>query len=131
MPTAAEEQVLQCERARREAMMAGDVEALDALLADDAIWVHGSSNIDTKASFLEGLKAGRMQCFRFDQQYTSVRMYGSLALLSGVVDMEVALDGIRRSAKNFYTCAWFGDHGRFRMVLWQSTKMPADPSPQR
>jgi ketosteroid isomerase-like protein len=117
-------EVLTFDSARREAMLAGDVDALDRLLADDAVWIHASSSIDTKASFIEGIKSGRLQCFRFDQEYLSVRLYGPVALLSGVVDLEVAApEGKRRSSRSRYTCAWVGDQGRFRMVFWQSTRM--------
>jgi ketosteroid isomerase-like protein len=116
-------EVLKFDSARREAMLAGDVDALDRLLADDAVWIHASSNIDTKASFIEGIRTGRLQCFRIDQEHLSVRLYGPVALLSGIVDMEVASEGKRRSSKNRYTCGWVGDQGRFRMVFWQSTRM--------
>jgi ketosteroid isomerase-like protein len=115
--------VLKFDSARREAMLAGDVDALDRLLADDAVWIHASSSVDTKASFIEGIRTGRLQCFRFDQEHLSVRLYGPVALLSGIVDMEVASEGKRRSSRSRYTCGWVGDQGRFRMVFWQSTRM--------
>jgi ketosteroid isomerase-like protein len=117
-------EVLKFDSARREAMLAGDVDALDRLLADDAVWIHGSSSVDTKSTFMEGFRTGRLQCFRFDQEHLFVRVYGPVALLSGIVDMEVAAsEGKRRSSKSRYTCVWVGDQGRFRMVFWQSTRM--------
>ena len=117
-------EVLSFDGARRDAMLAGDADALDGLLADDAVWIHASSNIDTKASFIEGIRSGRLQCFRFDQEYLSVRLYGPVALLSGIVDLEVAAsEGKRRASRSRYTCAWVGDQGRYRMVFWQSTRM--------
>jgi ketosteroid isomerase-like protein len=117
-------EVLKFDGARREAMLAGDADALDRLLADDAVWIHASSKLESKASFIEGVRTGRLQCFRMDQEHLSVRLYGPIALLSGIVDMEVAAEGgKRRSSKNRYTCGWVGDQDRFRMVFWQSTRM--------
>ena len=37
----------------------GDYKALDALLADDLIYVHSNGNVDNEKTFLESLTSGR------------------------------------------------------------------------
>jgi Domain of unknown function (DUF4440) len=118
-----ESQIEALEAARREAMLSGDPEALGDLLAEDLTWVHASSNIDDKSSFLRGIGDGYLKCFRLDHLQTNIRIYGPAALVTGVVEMDVAVAGVRRSSTNCYACLWAMIETRPRLVLWQSTRL--------
>jgi ketosteroid isomerase-like protein len=117
-------QIEMLEAARRDAMLAADVAALDELLAEEMTWVHASSSVDDKASFLRGFSTGDLRCFRLDHSETTIRLYGSTALVTGSVEMDVTVSGTRRTATNRYACLWVNQDGRFRLVLWQSTRLP-------
>jgi hypothetical protein len=118
-----ESQIEALEAARREAMLSGDPEALGDLLAEDLTWVHASSNIDDKSSFLRRIGNGHLKCFRLDHLQTNIRIYGPAALVTGVVEMDVAVAGVRRSSTNRYACLWAMIETRTRMVFWQSTRL--------
>jgi len=112
------------ETARREAMLACDIAALDSLTAPDMTWVHASSEVDDKSSFLEGFRTGRLKCFRIEQRQIRIQVYGDSALVSGIVDMEVAVEGRRRSSSNRFSCVWVDGAAGCQLVRWQSTRIP-------
>ena len=53
------EEVKAAEKKRFEVTVKKDYKALDALLADDLIYVHSNGNTDNEKTFLEGLTSGR------------------------------------------------------------------------
>lgn len=118
--TAAE--VQRAEAARRAAMLAGDVRALDALLSDEIVWLHASAKQDTKQSLIEQFATGGLRCIRLDHAEQSLRLLGVAALVTGLVEMEVLARGERRVANNLYTAVWVKRAGVVRLVHWQSTR---------
>lgn len=110
------------EAARQAAMLAGDVRALDTLLAEDIVWVHASGKQDTKASFIEQFTSGRLRCVRLDHAKTTVRLFGMVALVTGLVEMEVVADGERRLSANLYSAVWVKGSTGLLLAHWQSTR---------
>ena len=55
------DEVKAAEKKRFEVTVKGDYKALDALLADDLIYVHSNGNVDNEKTFLEGLTSGRSE----------------------------------------------------------------------
>jgi ketosteroid isomerase-like protein len=112
------------ERSRRQAMLDADVAALSELLAENMVWVHASSSADSRASFLEGFRSGRLLCFRLDYSEIEIRIYDNAALVTGRVDMEVAVSGVRRTAQQRYVALWVTEQNRLKLAHWQSTTLP-------
>jgi ketosteroid isomerase-like protein len=121
-----ESDIERLEATRRDAMLAGDVDALAALLADDLIWIHASSKTDSKASFLQGFRDGALACFRLDYTPALTRLFAGGGMVTGTVEMEVAVDGARRSQISRYTCLWTDQGEGARLALCQSTRLPQD-----
>lgn len=110
------------ESARKAAMLSPDVMALDQLLAEDLSWVHASSKVDDKASLLQGFRSGGLRCFRLDYRDQRIRIFGSAALVTGTVDMDVAVNNARRSSVSRYVALWAQREDVTQLVLWQSTR---------
>ena len=55
------EAVLQAEQSRRLALLAGDLERLDALLSPQLVYIHSSGGQDSKASYLEHMRSGSLK----------------------------------------------------------------------
>jgi hypothetical protein len=113
------------EEARRNAMLAGDLDTLDSLFAADLTWIHSSCTVDDKASFLQGFSRGNLRCFRLDHFHNCIRLYGSVALVTGLVEMDVEVNGTRRSSTNRFSCLWVTRGGPPQLVSWQSTRVPS------
>ncbi|HEY0802821.1 MAG TPA: nuclear transport factor 2 family protein [Steroidobacteraceae bacterium] len=106
---------------RRQAMLDADVPALESVLAEELVWIHGSSNKDGKASFLNGFASGRLQCFRLDYTEVEIRVYGTTAFVTGKLNMEVAVEGVRRAAMQRFCALWVSQQNGARLVHWQAT----------
>lgn len=111
------------ETARRGAMLAADLPVLAGLFADDLVWVHASSKLDTKQSLIEKFASGGLRCYRLDHSDVATRSYGSMAIVQGRLEMDVAVDGVRRTSVNRYAGVWALASGTARLVLWQSTRV--------
>jgi Domain of unknown function (DUF4440) len=115
----------QLEGARRSAMLAVDLASLDRLLADELVWVHASSNSDTKQSLIEKFASGGLRCHRLDHSEVAIRIYGSVAIVQGKLEMDVSADGTSRTSVNRFAGVWAPSSGATKLVLWQSTRLQA------
>jgi ketosteroid isomerase-like protein len=110
---------------RTEAMVKGDLAALDALLGDDLNYVHSSTKVDTKASFLENLRSGAAKYKAFQREESNTRLYGDSAVNTGVATVSVENQGqAPMTFKIRFTDVWVKRGEKWQMVAWQSTRLP-------
>ena len=120
--TPAEQAVRQVEDRRVKAMIDDDFAALDAILADDLTYAHSSGALDTKASYLEALKSGKTKYLTFDRTPSVVRLYGDTAVVTGAATLSLRGQAAPFSLR--YTLVYVRRDGQWRMVAWQSTRLP-------
>ena len=108
---------------RRRAMVDGDCEMLGELLADDLVYVHSNSEIDSKLSYLTALRTD-LRYRRAVVEESTIRQYGEVGVMSGHVALEVEVKGARRSLHNSFVSVWARRDGNWQMVHWQSTPVP-------
>jgi ketosteroid isomerase-like protein len=97
---------------------------VNELFADDLVWTHSSARVDSKASFLQALVSRATVYLTVARSEERIRVHGDLALVHGVADMRVIVNGQEREARTRYLCVWFRQEGKARMVAWQSTPAP-------
>ena len=117
-----EQAVRQVEDRRIKAMIDDDLATLDAVLADDLTYGHSNGVVDTKASYLETLRSGKTKYQTIERLPSVVRVYGDTAIVTGMATV-----GLRGQAAPFtlrYTLAYVMRDGQWRMVAWQSTRLP-------
>ncbi len=103
-------------------MIDDDFATLEAILADDLTYGHSSGVVDTKAAYLETLRSGKTKYLTFDRAPSVVRVYGDTAIITGTATLS-----LRGQAAPFtlrYTLAYVMREGQWRMVAWQSTRLP-------
>jgi ketosteroid isomerase-like protein len=110
---------------RFAAMVKGDVAALDGLLADDLVYTHASGKVDSKASFLDDIKAGLLRYKVIRPEEPNLRVYGDTAVATGLAAVEVNNHGQELNMKLRYTDVWVNRGGKWQMVAWQATRLPA------
>jgi ketosteroid isomerase-like protein len=118
----AEQAVRQVEDRRIKAMIDDDVATLEAILADDLTYGHSSGVVDTKAAYLEALRSGKTKYQTFDRLQSAVRVYGETAVVTGTATLS-----LRGQAAPFtlrYTLVYVLRDRQWRMVAWQSTRLP-------
>jgi ketosteroid isomerase-like protein len=114
------DEILALENRRIEAMVNGDVQALDEILADDLIYTHTTARLDTKASFIDAVKTGKSNYKSVDREGVEVKNLGDTAVVTGHAKFHV---GDNKFAARFID-VYAKRNGAWQMVAWQSTRVP-------
>jgi ketosteroid isomerase-like protein len=75
-----EAEIIEMERQLREAMLSGDVQQLEALIADDLLFVNPSGYMLTKAMDLEAHSSGLLKFEKIDLLEQQIRVLGEVAV---------------------------------------------------
>ena len=116
--------LIECDQQRHHALLKADTAALDALFADDLIYLHSTGVIDDKKVYLDGLKTGKTRYLTIDYQPAEYRLIDDFALILGKVDMKVLVGGTERRVRALIISTWRFEHERWKMMTWQATGEP-------
>lgn len=100
------DQVVSMEAQLREAMLAGDLKVLDALLADDLVFTNQTGHRLTKADDLAVHESGRLKITQIDISDQRVRLHGPFAIVTLVANVGGSFDGQSFLARFAYTRVW-------------------------
>jgi ketosteroid isomerase-like protein len=127
----AEKAVLAAQDARFALTIKADVVALGAMMTDDLTYTHSSALTETKAQLLEGLKSGKYAYREIEAPGRRVRLHGDAAIVSGPVHIVIEPGGQRTEIDLYFTELYVKEGGRWKMALWQSTKLPPPAAPAK
>jgi hypothetical protein len=115
---------LQAEDARYEAQIDCDFDALDTLLGKDLVYIHSSTAQDTKASFIESLRSGKVSYNSMERSNTKVRIFGNVAIITGKGVFEVTARGRDKTLNLLFHSVWVKREPGLQFVSWQATLLP-------
>ena len=118
------DQIIALDKERMAAMTAQDMAKLDELIADDLIYTHSSSRLDTKQSLLDNMKTGATVYKKANPSGVQAQVLGDAVVLTGSADLEVHANGAPLVFSVRFTDVYARRDGRWQMVAWQSTKLP-------
>ena len=121
------QQIRDLEARRFAAMVRADGAELGRLLADDLTYGHSSGQLDTKASLLAALASGKLRYESLVPGDETVRIYADTAVGTGEVAVRAQAGDQKLDATLRFTDVWVQQDGRWRLVAWQSTRVPAPP----
>jgi hypothetical protein len=118
------DKVIALDRKRMGAMETRDYAFLESVLADDLVYIHSSTSIQTKKSLLSNMKSGRTVFAALEPLHVSAQDLGEVVVLTGTANAEGKLNEVPVSFKVRFidTYAWRDNH--WQMVAWQSTRVP-------
>lgn len=116
------DEALKAEDARFKAQMSGDGAAMSKLFGDDLVYVHSSTVVDTKKSFIESITSGNVKYRSMNRGPSIVRTYGGVAIISGSAKFEVTVKGENRALDLLYHAIWAKRIAGVQFVSWQATK---------
>ncbi|HVY04504.1 MAG TPA: nuclear transport factor 2 family protein [Burkholderiales bacterium] len=116
------DEALQAEDARFKAQMGGDGAAMKKLFGDDLVYIHSSTVVDTKQSFIESITSGNVKYRSMTRGESKVRTYGGVAIVSGSAKFEVNVKGENRTLDLLYHAVWAKRAGGPQFISWQATK---------
>jgi len=126
LPAAADpEAIRDVEAVRYRAMVQGDLETLDRVLADDLVYTHSNGRVDGKESLLGALRDGILDYRRMELGEVSIRAWGEAGVVTGMVTMHVSVKAGEETRDltlpaRFTAVYRYGETG-WRLVSWQST----------
>ena len=116
------DEALAAEDARFKAQMGGDGAAMSKLFGDDLVYIHSSTVVDTKKSFIESITSGNVKYRTMSRGESQVRTYGGVAIVSGSAKFEVTVKGENRTLDLLYHAVWAKRAGGPQFISWQATK---------
>ena len=124
-PTIAAIRALEDERYK--AMVAKDFAALERLLGDGLIYTHSNAAVDSKASYIDGIRTLKFD-YRGAQRTDEVyQAYGDTVVVTGRAQIDVVVAGATKKLNNRFVNVWAkGASGAsgWQMIVWQSTPIP-------
>jgi ketosteroid isomerase-like protein len=121
----AKDTIRQLEDRRYRAMCEADAATLDQLLADTLVYTHSYGGADSKASYLDGIRAKKWVYRRIERPKEDIQVHGDCAVITGQVRIELLADGKPKTLNSAYTNVWIKGAKGWQMVAWQSTPLPA------
>ncbi len=120
----AEQEIRQREIRRFEAMVRGDVAALDDILSEDLTYTHATGMFESKGEFIAKLKSGQTKYESFAPEDVLVRIYGTTGVVTGAARVKVQAKGEHLSFQLRFTDVYVKKGDRWQMVAWQATRLP-------
>jgi ketosteroid isomerase-like protein len=117
--------ILELEDHRFAAMVARDFAALEEITHDELLYTHSSGVTDTKASWLESMKSGKVKYKSASCSDRQVRFFGDVALTRGRAAIEVDIAGQPKSLRLLFLMAYTRTPQGWKFVAWQSCPQPA------
>lgn len=113
------------EQARRDAMIAADVDTLDTLFHPELRWVHATGRTDDKAGILGTIGSGATKYRSIEVSDEEIRVVAETAYVSGTAAMTLETAAGTKDLLNRFVIAWVREGEAFRAVHWQSTPLKA------
>jgi ketosteroid isomerase-like protein len=107
-----------------KAIVAKDRPAIEANMADDFRQIDGRGNIESKASFVEGLLDPELTIDPYEVEDFEVRLFGDVALLSGRTRMTGRYQGRAFSSHYRYIDIYVRRAGVWKIVSVQISPIP-------
>lgn len=113
------------EQALYRAMIAQDFAALDAILAEDVVYIHSTAVAETKDGYLAGVKDGLYEYETIESSDVTVRFYDDVAVQTGKVRMVVGERGQPKAPIDLlFTLVWKRVPRGWRLWQRQATRIP-------
>ena len=118
------QKIIDLDKKRMDAMAQKDIATLTALLSDDLVYTHSSARLDSKKSLLGAMESGATVYSAVEPSEVKAQDLGDAVVLTGVARISVASGGKPMRFGVRFTDVYVNKGGEWRMVAWQSTRLP-------
>ena len=118
------EMIIELDKKRMTATAQKDTAALKTMLCKGLVYTHSSGRQDTKQSLIEGIESGSTVYTSLVPSDVKAQDFGNVVVLTGVAAISVNSKGKPNSFRVRFTDVYENQNGTWRMVTWQSTKLP-------
>jgi ketosteroid isomerase-like protein len=118
-------QILELEQQRQQAQLRGDWKTIQTLNAPEFSEIAGTGLIRTGAQNAEDMRSGRLKFDKVDYTEQQVRLYGDVAIVTGIGHRSGAFNGQPFEQRFRYTRIYARQDGGWKVVLAQTTRIEA------
>ena len=118
------EMIIELDKKRMTAMAEKDTAALKNMICKTLVYTHSSGRQDTKQSLLDGMESGSTVYTSIVPSEVKAQDLGNAVVLTGLAAISVNSNGKPNSFRVRFTDVYENQNGTWRMVTWQSTKLP-------
>jgi hypothetical protein len=104
--------------------MNNDFAAMEKLFSSDLVYIHSSSVLDDKASFIESMRSGSVKYKVMRRSDVTVRTYGCVAIINGIGNYDVRVKENDMNVVLRFTSIWQKKDNALEFISWQSTRIP-------
>jgi ketosteroid isomerase-like protein len=122
--TISAKEVQRAEDSRYAAQTGNDLKTLAKLIGEDLVYIHSSAVVDNKASYIESLRSGKVKYRTMKRSDVTVRTYGCVAIMTGLANFDVTVDGKEFSIEIRFHSVWAKRAARVQFVSWEATRVP-------
>ena len=116
------------EKAERDwaaAVVKSDIPALERVLASDLVYTHSGGTRDTRTSFIENARTGKLKYEKLDHQKIEVQMIKSdVAFVAARAEVRVVSGGKPVDMKVSLLHVFVKRQGRWQLLAHQSARLP-------
>jgi ketosteroid isomerase-like protein len=126
-----EAQAIDLEKKFEAAQVAGDAQTLGALMADNAVFVHASAQVQSKAEFVDSIVTGKLKIAGFQAPSRQVIVFEGGAIVQGSLEiqmMNTPPDGgvpVARTLRIYQSTLWTHTPAGWQILCSQGTLIPA------
>jgi len=117
--------VEELEDRRYTAMVDGDLDVLDQLLSDQVLYAHSNASVDTKESYLELLRSGKLDYHELRHTTDDVVLRPGVVVVSGTMTGSIHMHGAAKTLNSRIAAVWVDEGGTWRLASFQPTVIPA------
>jgi hypothetical protein len=121
LETMTEEGVRELEAQRYGAMLSGDVETLERLLDDAVTYTHSSGVVDTKASYLLGVRDKAWEYTSIARENERAIIRGNCALVFCRLHIDLLVRGVPKKVVSNALAVWVHESGQCRLLAVHSS----------
>ena len=118
------DEALKAEDVRYAAQMNNDFAAMEKLFSSDLVYIHSSSVLDDKASFIESMRSGSVKYKVMRRSDVTIRTYGCVAIINGIGNYDVRVKENDMNVVLRFTSIWQKKDNSLEFISWQSTRIP-------
>ena len=119
------QKIIDLDKQRMNAMAQKDIATLNRLLSDDLVYTHSTARLDTKQSLIGNMESGSTVYTAVEPSDVKAQDLGDTVVLTGVAQIKVTANGAPNAFGVRFTDVYARRGGRWQMVTWQSTRLPA------
>lgn len=120
-----EDEIGRVEQMRNQALVDGDVAALDRIYGDEWFYNTASGESVPKTAYLARFRSGAVKVHSLQTEGVQIRVYGDAVMVTGMQHVRATLRGEDRELHLRYLHLYVKRDGAWQLVARQATNLPA------